>query len=97
MTPSPRRALKPSAVNLSHFGMRGLTLIPLTLVEERERRGGGGKGGREGRRGREGREEGEEREGRGRWEEGEGRREGWRRKERRRWVKRMVRSKDTEA
>ena len=56
MTPSPRRALKPSAVNLSHFGMRGLTLIPLTLAEERERGEGVGEGGREGEEGEEMRE-----------------------------------------
>lgn len=38
MTPNPSRALKPKAVNFSHFGMRGFGLMLLTLV--REERGG---------------------------------------------------------
>lgn len=35
MTPNPSRALKPKAVNFSHFGTRGLVLMLLALVEER--------------------------------------------------------------
>ena len=38
MTPNPSRALKPKAVNFSHFGMRGFGLMLLTLA--REERGG---------------------------------------------------------
>ena len=64
-TPNPSSTLSPTAVNLSHFGTRGL--LPVMLLTLQGWRGRGREGG-------EGKEsEGREREGRGvRGREGEG-------------------------